>query len=90
MKSIDFKNFSLQELYAILEEIKIMNVKDFKNNLKYSISDFLDFSVHQGSENLYLDITIYEVDGFDPITLKIYTKDNHLGLKQLITHITML
>lgn len=55
---------------------------------KLTISDYGHLEVEKGSENLYLDLIVYELDGSDdPYTIRIYTKENHKGLKEFANHI---
>lgn len=61
--------------------------KQWKDH-KFTISDYGHLEVEKGSENLYLDLIVYELDGSDdPYTIRIYTKDNHKGLKEFANHI---
>lgn len=85
---INFKDFSIKSLQDILEDdVKVLNPDDFKNDIHLTISDYIDFGVTTGSENLYFDIIVYKLDSVKPYKLKLMTKDNHKGLKTLICHI---
>ena len=90
MKNINFKNFSLQNLEGSFSEIRIINIANFNKKINYSISDYIEFSVSSGSENLYLNLTIYDVNGVEPLMLRIFTKENHKGLKNFIAYLIML
>ena len=87
MNTINFKDFSILELNNILEDISIINKKDFNSTDRFTISDHLEFSFSSGSENIYLDIIIYPYNLYKAKTLRLFTKDNHIGLKTLINHI---
>lgn len=53
-------------------------------NTYWTITDFGKFELSKGSENIYLDIMVYKEDikaPEVPYTISLYTKDNHLGLK---------
>jgi hypothetical protein len=50
---------------------------------KLTMSDYGHLEVEKGSENLYLDLIVYELDGSDdPYTIRIFTKDDHSKLKE--------
>tara|TARA_R110000764_G_scaffold4957_2_gene20110 strand:+ start:3699 stop:5738 length:2040 start_codon:yes stop_codon:yes gene_type:complete len=49
---------------------------------RFTMSDYGQIAMDKGSENLYLTVIVYEVDGSDePMELQMYTKDNHSDLK---------
>lgn len=55
---------------------------------KLTVSDYGDIELSKGSENLTFFMHVYEVDGSDdPYTLRIYSKDNHKGLKQFVSQV---
>lgn len=56
-------------------------------DLRLTISDYGLLELSKGSENLYLNFVVYEKDGYDPMNIQIYTKDNHAGLKQFARQI---
>lgn len=56
-------------------------------DLRLTISDYGLLELSKGSENLYLNFVVYEKDGYDPMNIQIYTKDNHAGLKQFTRQI---
>lgn len=88
--NINLKNFKIEELRNVLsQDIRMLNVSDFDKKLFYTISDYIDFGVTTGSENLYFDLLIYEndTDSDKPFKLRLMTKDNHKGLKNYITFI---
>jgi hypothetical protein len=100
ISNLNFRNFTLNELIQNLpadvsfmyiskknstDKIRISN-KEFKNfKFKHwTITDYGNMELSRGSENLYLDIMVYEVSKETPeveYTISIYTKDNHKGLK---------
>lgn len=50
---------------------------------QFSIGDIgKKVSVQKGSENIYLDILVYDNDN-KPYTIGLYSKENHQGLKQI-------
>jgi len=53
-------------------------------NTTWTISDSGDMSLSKGSENLYLDIVVYDqaTRSEQENKISIYTKDNHSGLKK--------
>lgn len=87
MNNINLKAFNISEIENVSPDIRILNPKDFKKETKYTISDHLQMRVETGSENLYLDLTIYPFDGYTPQILRICTKDDHRGLKDLMKYI---
>jgi hypothetical protein len=100
VSNLDFRNFTLNELIQNLpadvsfvyiskknstDKIRISD-KEFKNfKFKHwTITDYGNMELSRGSENLYLDIMVYEASKETPeveYTISIYTKDNHKGLK---------
>ena len=50
-------------------------------NKRFTMSDYGQVSMDKGSENLYFTVIIYELDGYDPMELQMYSKDNHSDLK---------
>jgi hypothetical protein len=65
-------------------------VRRFKNwdrvkSIDWTISSSPEMSLKKGSENLYMDFTVYNEDPKSPetpYTISLYTKDNHLGMKK--------
>ncbi len=54
---------------------------------RFSIGDIgKKVSVLKGSENIYLDILVYDNDN-KPYTIGLYSKENHQGLKQIASEI---
>jgi hypothetical protein len=56
-------------------------------DLRLTISDYGLLELSKGSENLYLNFVVYKKNGYDPMNIQIYTKDNHAGLKQFARQI---
>jgi hypothetical protein len=53
-------------------------------NTYWTITDYSKFELSKGEENIYLDMMVYKEDikaPEVPYTISLYTKDNHLGLK---------
>ena len=48
---------------------------------RFTMSDYGQISMDKGSENLYFNVVIYELDGFEPMELSMYSKNNHSDLK---------
>ena len=94
--NINFKNFSLQELENILgPDVDFFNDPgEKKPTIKkdYRLSAYLNFEVNKGSENLYFDFEVYAEDYErnaktelqEAHTIKIYTKEAHNHLKDII------
>ncbi|MDE3744002.1 hypothetical protein [Maribacter polysaccharolyticus] len=83
--SIDFKNFTIEQLNQKLKtDVHITNRKEFAQIPRITISDHLEFQFQTGSENVYLDLTVYAIDAYEPLTLRIYSKDDHNTVKTLI------
>jgi hypothetical protein len=99
--NLDFRNFTLNELSKSLpQDVSIMwlfqkkpekfiRIYDKEWN-KYAtkhwtISDYGQMELSKGSENLYIDLKVYEASENAPEVeyfVTIYTKDNHNGLKE--------
>jgi hypothetical protein len=106
ISNLNFRNFTLNELIQNLpadvsfmyiskknstDKIRISD-KEFKNfKFKHwTITDYGNMELSRGSENLYLDIMVYEASKETPeveYTISIYTKDNHKGLKQFANNL---
>jgi hypothetical protein len=99
--NLDFKNFTLNELSKSLpEDVSIMWLFQKKPEVfirtsnkewnKYAskhwtISDYGQLELTKGSENLYIDLKVFEASENAPEVeyyVTIYTKDNHNGLKE--------
>ena len=101
----NWKSFTLVELMSILpddvklaflstpekNDINFSDVKEIKPYLKtkWTISDYGNIGLKKGSENLYLDIVVYDLASKSDLENKItiYTKENHQGLKDLASHL---
>lgn len=90
-KDIDFKNFRAFDITTKYEDVFILNPisgkPDFKNGDNLTISDYLEINVSKGSENIYIDLVVYIDQDDKPLILKIYTKENKEGIKELIKDI---
>ena len=87
MKTINFKSFTTQEIINISPDVRIINSKDFKPSETLTISDHIELTTNKGSENLYCDVTVYKIDAYTPIILRLYTKEAHNTLKEIINEI---
>jgi hypothetical protein len=104
--NLDFRNFTLNDLIKNLPQdvdfmwISKINSKDYVRrynkefnkyaNKKYTISDFGKIELSKGSENLYLDMKVFEASDEAPETeyiISIYTKDNQKGLKEFTNNL---
>jgi hypothetical protein len=100
ISNLDFRNFTLDELINNLPQdvdfmwINKANTKDYVrrystefkkySNKKFTITDSGKMELSKGSENMYLDIMVFESSNDAPeieYIISIYTKDNHKGLK---------
>ena len=94
--TINFKNFSLQELEKILgsdvEFYKELGERKLTIKKDYRLTAILDFNVLKGDENLYFDFIVYAEDYERNAktelqkahTIKLYTKEAHEHLKEII------
>jgi hypothetical protein len=80
---IDFKNFSLDEIKNISPDVSLLPRMKFKKEERFTIGDCPDLRLNAGSENLYLDVVIYQLDKFDPVNISIYSKEDHIAIKQI-------
>ena len=87
---INLKAFTPDELMEWIESSGSGNDVFFKNkpmivamNEVVSISDHLNMQVYKGSENLYVDFSIWRGDDVE-VEIELYTKDNHERLKEVI------
>lgn len=104
--NLDFKNFTLDELINNLPQdvdfmwINKANTKDYVrrysaefkkySNKKFTITDSGKMELSKGSENMYLDIMVFESSYEAPETeyiISIYTKDNQKGLKEFTNNL---
>lgn len=91
----DWKNFTLAQLEEKLKGTDVRLDHDthpayssfWKKNLNtpLTISDYGSGEIYKGSENIYLDISVFMQDENinDELKLKIYTKDDHETLKAI-------
>ena len=80
---INFKDFSLYEIKRLYPEVSIIPIMKSKKEERFSIGDCPDIRLNAGSENLYLDAVIYEVEKFDAINISLYSKDDHNAIKHI-------
>ena len=104
--NLDFRNFTLDELINNLPQdvdfmwINKANTKDYVrrysaefkkySNKKFTITDSGKMELSKGSENMYLDIMVFESSYEAPETeyiISIYTKDNQKGLKEFTNNL---
>jgi len=79
LKTGDFRN-ALNKATILVDGVS-MDKKNKWATTKLTISDYGQLEMQKGSENLYLDMIVYPVDEDKELTLSIYTKENHQGLK---------
>lgn len=104
-QTIDFRGFKFNELFRRYECVSVgfgtfkphtedkptaKELKLFKNEI-LTFGSCVNFSVNEGSENLYLNIEVYlskevseKEEVYTSLFLEFYTKENHEGLKQII------
>jgi hypothetical protein len=80
---INFKNFSLDEIKKISPGVSMIPRIKINKEERFSIGDCPDIRLNAGSENLYLDVVIYEYDKFEPINISFYSKEDHKAIKQI-------
>lgn len=66
----------------IFTDTSSLGFKQWKNK-KLTISDYGQIEVDRGSENIGLTVIVYEETSEKPYTIKLYSKDNHNGLKEV-------
>ncbi len=81
------KDLPLDPYFMDLETPEIK--KELKTFLAdpLTISDHLNIQVQKGSENLYFDLTVYNLENDKEYILNFWTKDQHQELKNLIKEI---
>jgi hypothetical protein len=66
----------------IFTDTSSLGFKQWKNK-KLTISDYGQIEVDRGSENIGLTVIVYEETSEKPYTIRLYSKDNHNGLKEV-------
>jgi hypothetical protein len=90
----DWKNFTLAQLEEKLKGTDVYLDHDihpvynsfWKKNLNtpLTISDYGAGEIYKGSENIYLDLSVFMLpDSNEELKIKIYTKDDHETLKAI-------
>lgn len=95
MKNLDLKYFTINQLKGLSKDIQI-RVEDLPSKFTplagdfWTVSEFTQFKVEKGSENIYLEFDIYSQNQNEERSAKIfiYSKEDHNTIKQLINKLT--
>jgi hypothetical protein len=84
--SINYKSFRICEITSHYKDLLFAH-NEIKEGDNLTISDYLDFKVYKGGENIYCDLVVYIDHSDKPYQLNFYSKDNHAGMKNIINDI---
>ena len=73
--------YSADKRDIVWENTRSSTVWNSIKDKRFTMSDYGQISMDKGSENLYFTVIIYELDGYEPMELQMYSKDNHSDLK---------
>ena len=83
---INFRMFTLQQLKnaELCSDLHSTIPKDLQDYEFIGVGDCIKYKVDEGSENLYLRITVYRHQQYEPLEIQLWTKEDHEGLKRII------
>jgi hypothetical protein len=91
LSEVSYKDLNALQTHEIYNDIgyKSTLFNEMQNGLTLDFLNGLNFSVSQGSENIYLEVACYDnsQNSFKEYKVKFYSKDNHEGMKSFIKSI---